>query len=531
MEEFSNKIQSLIAEVYSEWQKDENKGKGKWEVLEGFSEEHKIAVAFGNFNYQVENGGIEQWIYNGYFHDDSEKFIEYLEIGAQTDERCRTILDRVSQLDQYAKETDCDRYGNFYDINNDGDSSFIGDAINCNAFDSWYYENCGNEDWWEAVCGIIDKAVPQEHGAMDKDKFWQIIDDARESAGGWQDMYPPLVDSLSELNAPDIIKWKQILSEYQNISNKEKLWAAADIMLNGCSDDSFDYFRGWLTAQGKEVFMQALADPDSLAGVSSVQALAQEVRDSEFMTPSNGYKETVRFEEILYAASEAYKNKCGGDIYDALDNNPLSYSEKDAMSAEITFAADIDASWIGQPDSETRLQKLVPNIYRAFCDYELSANIHRVSVDAIKQMTGREGLVLQGCGGDSAEWLDGVNAMLTDVGILRNGAEFKEIYVFEHNDLTNILFPFDDMNPGTLDMGTLAMWRLQTHDTFGGTWLSDYMPNQLGIDLQLGDKRPAKQPEKPSVLEQLRESKKAAAQEHKPQKKTSEKAKLCEPEL
>ena len=24
------------------------------------------------------------------------------------------------------------------------------------------------------------------------------------------------------------------------------------------------------------------------------------------------------------------------------------------------------------------------------------------------------------------------------------------------------------------------MWRLQTHDTFGGTWLSDYVPNRLG---------------------------------------------------
>ena len=29
-------------------------------------------------------------------------------------------------------------------------------------------------------------------------------------------------------------------------------------------------------------------------------------------------------------------------------------------------------------------------------------------------------------------------------------------------------------------MGKLAMWRLQTHDQFGGTWLSDYVPNRLG---------------------------------------------------
>ena len=29
-------------------------------------------------------------------------------------------------------------------------------------------------------------------------------------------------------------------------------------------------------------------------------------------------------------------------------------------------------------------------------------------------------------------------------------------------------------------MGKLAMWRLQTHGAFGGTWLSDYVPNRLG---------------------------------------------------
>ncbi len=40
-----------------------------------------------------------------------------------------------------------------------------------------------------------------------------------------------------------------------------------------------------------------------------------------------------------------------------------------------------------------------------------------------------------------------------------------------------ILYPFGDVK---LDMGKLAMWRLQTHDTFGGTWLSDYVPNRLG---------------------------------------------------
>lgn len=30
-----------------------------------------------------------------------------------------------------------------------------------------------------------------------------------------------------------------------------------------------------------------------------------------------------------------------------------------------------------------------------------------------------------------------------------------------------------------LDIGKLAVWRLQTHSEFGGTWLSDFVPNRL----------------------------------------------------
>ena len=39
-----------------------------------------------------------------------------------------------------------------------------------------------------------------------------------------------------------------------------------------------------------------------------------------------------------------------------------------------------------------------------------------------------------------------------------------------------------------MDVGKLAMWRLQTHGQFGGTWLSDYVPNRLGGFVQ--ERRP-----------------------------------------
>lgn len=106
----------------------------------------------------------------------------------------------------------------------------------------------------------------------------------------------------------------------------------------------------------------------------------------------------------------------------------------------------------------------------------------QLSLSELRAMTDREGLVLQGCGGDLNEWVGGINQMLTEAGILKNGSTFTEVSVFEHDGCTNLLFPFVGVE---LDVGKLAMWRLSTHAQFGGTWLSDYVPNHLGGFVQV----------------------------------------------
>lgn len=103
--------------------------------------------------------------------------------------------------------------------------------------------------------------------------------------------------------------------------------------------------------------------------------------------------------------------------------------------------------------------------------------IERITADDLRDMEHQEGLVLQGCGGEAQEWLDGINDLLTQDGILQNGSRFETVKVFQHDGLNNLLFPFENIQ---VDMGKLAMWRLQTHGAFGGTWLSDYVPNRLG---------------------------------------------------
>lgn len=117
-------------------------------------------------------------------------------------------------------------------------------------------------------------------------------------------------------------------------------------------------------------------------------------------------------------------------------------------------------------------------------------SINTITTEDLRRMEGKEGLILQGCGGDLQEWLDGINEMFTGAGILKDNTEFRDISSFENDGLTCLLYPFENVK---LDMGKLAMWRLQTHDNFGGTWLSDYVPNRLGGFIG----EPAPEPEKP----------------------------------
>jgi len=113
----------------------------------------------------------------------------------------------------------------------------------------------------------------------------------------------------------------------------------------------------------------------------------------------------------------------------------------------------------------------------------------KITMDQLKRIQ-EEGLVLRGCGGDPQAWVDSINTMLTQEEILKNGSVFQDVSVFENGGQTNLLFNMDGVD---LDMGKLAMWRLLAFGQFGATWLSDYLPNQLGMEMgqeSTADNRP-----------------------------------------
>lgn len=126
-------------------------------------------------------------------------------------------------------------------------------------------------------------------------------------------------------------------------------------------------------------------------------------------------------------------------------------------------------------------------------------SIKKITANDLRQMKDSEALILQGCGGSLDEWIDGINDLLTESGILLEGSKFKaeNCSAFEHDGLTCLMFPFSE--DVKLDVGRLAMWRLQTHGQFGGTWLSDYVPNRLGGFTEEQQKEESLKPDCPLI--------------------------------
>ncbi|MFC3578215.1 DUF4240 domain-containing protein [Streptomyces yaanensis] len=112
---------------------------------------------------------------------------------------------------------------------------------------------------------------------MNKQHFWQLIEAARNQASNPNDgeaVAQRATSLLATQSAEEIVAAQQVLWDLMADSYANPLWAAAYVINGGCSDDGFDYFRGWLIVQGREVFERIVAAPDALADLPVVRASA-----------------------------------------------------------------------------------------------------------------------------------------------------------------------------------------------------------------------------------------------------------------
>ena len=100
---------------------------------------------------------------------------------------------------------------------------------------------------------------------INRDTFWTLIDQSKEHPDGPSEW---LMEQLIRLGPEQAKNFDDITNAYMALADQYGLWTAASVMECGsCTDDGFIDFRGWLIAQGREVYMAALKDPDSLSDV------------------------------------------------------------------------------------------------------------------------------------------------------------------------------------------------------------------------------------------------------------------------
>ena len=177
---------------------------------------------------------------------------------------------------------------------------------------------------------------------MNKDKFWELIEQSKKDCKQDIDkMVDAMKNRLRELPTEEVAKFFAIQHEYKENAYKSGLWDAGTIMNKGiCTDDGFIDFRAWLISQGKDTYMNALKNPDSLA-------------ELKVLPSKDGYYMGESLDNVAY---DIYKEQTGFNIY-AVYEKYLSEEEKAEIKGEIEYEPTIDKAreW---EDAEKYLPRL-----------------------------------------------------------------------------------------------------------------------------------------------------------------------------
>ncbi len=168
---------------------------------------------------------------------------------------------------------------------------------------------------------------------LDEAAFWAIIATAADLPD--DDRPEALRDRLSESSPDDIARFDRRLRLLLRQAYRWDVWGAAYLINGGCGDDGFEYFSGWLVAQGEQVYRAALADPDSLADVVDEQG-------------------EVELEDLLHVAAEAYEQVTGR----ALPAAGPDYHEGEVAGQDWDF------------DDADECRRRLPRLSAIFCDDE-----------------------------------------------------------------------------------------------------------------------------------------------------------------
>ncbi|WP_420122080.1 DUF4240 domain-containing protein [Nakamurella sp.] len=104
---------------------------------------------------------------------------------------------------------------------------------------------------------------------MTEDEFWAIVERSR---GGGVGLDPDMLNQLSVvvhgLSDQELLAFDGHFRAARDRAYSWDLWAAGYLIQGGMSDDGFEDFRSWLIAHGRDIYVRALAEPDSMVDLT-----------------------------------------------------------------------------------------------------------------------------------------------------------------------------------------------------------------------------------------------------------------------
>ena len=175
--------------------------------------------------------------------------------------------------------------------------------------------------------------------AMNADTFWSLIEKTVPFHADQDAQLHALHDVLDALDPGTIEGFEAAFQSQLQRALTWDLWGAAYVIHGGMADDGFEYFRTWLIARGRDVFDQALADPDGLGTAIPDDA-----------------DEPCEFEEFGYAAIDVWTRKTGVDpLGDPASTFPSAGSSPATQPTGTPFK-----------DTEAYLSKRYPKLWKRF---------------------------------------------------------------------------------------------------------------------------------------------------------------------
>lgn len=149
---------------------------------------------------------------------------------------------------------------------------------------------------------------------MKEEKFWGFIEKFHSGKD--------LKECLAPLSEEDLFGFRYWWEYFCNLSYRQDLWAVAYTFWGSCSEAMFDAFRFWLISRGKDVFYQAMENPDSLCDVFSNE-------DSDYPQKDG----------LDYVVMEILEERTGDeDYYDKVRENYSLPEKKQDISFEWSWS-------------------------------------------------------------------------------------------------------------------------------------------------------------------------------------------------